>query len=108
MLVLKALVHCACYVLKLPIGCVIGQNFFLPKILCSTAANGWHRVWGPKRNVLQFLPQSYRNFLQFSAILPQFFQAWGTATPPPPQHQSGNIRWPPCLLPSQNLSLCCH
>ena len=88
MLVLKALVHCACDVLKLPIRCVIGQKTFLQKILWSTAAHGWHRVWGPGRNVPQFLPQFYRNLPQFSAILPQFFQAWKTAIPPPP---------PPCL-----------
>ena len=48
MAVLKALVHCACYVLKLPIGCIIGKNF-LQKVVCSTAAHGSHRVWGPKQ-----------------------------------------------------------
>ena len=79
---LKALVQCmlcAENLTILPIGCIIGQNLFA-KVLCSTAAHGWHRVWGPKRNVLQFLPQFYRN-------LPQCyrnFQAWGTTMPPPP------------------------
>ena len=33
MLVLKALVHCACYVLKLKIGCVIGQKNLFAKNL---------------------------------------------------------------------------
>ena len=42
--VLKALVHCACYVLKLPIVCVIGKKNVLQKIFSSSAAHGWHRV----------------------------------------------------------------
>ena len=33
MLVLKALVHFACYVLKLPIGCAIGQKNVFAKNL---------------------------------------------------------------------------
>ena len=33
MVVLKALVHYACYVLKLPIGCVFGQKSLFAKNL---------------------------------------------------------------------------
>ena len=63
---------CAESLTILPIGCIIGQKTFLQKVLCSTAAHCWHRVWGTKRNVPQFLPQFYRNFFSFG----------GTQSPP--------------------------
>ena len=55
------------HVLKLPIGCVIGQKNLFAKNLALHCTAIFTAI----------LPQ-------FSAILPQFFQAWGTAIPPPP------------------------
>ena len=107
MLVLKALVQCACYVLKASrshqLGAKLVKILFakspmqelnqVPFVLvscvqptahlCSTAAHGWHRVWVPK--------QTYCNF---TAIYRTFFQAWVTTTPAPPRFCWGWVRTP--------------
>ena len=55
------------------------KKTFLQKILCSTAAHGWHRVWGPKRNVPQiYTANLHRNFIAI-------FSGLGDRIPPPPR-----------------------
>ena len=88
MLVLKALVLCACYVLKLPIWCVIGQKNLCAKNLVLHCFSWLAYSLGTKiemyRKIYRNFTAIFRNFPQFSLILLQFFHAWGTAIPPPP------------------------
>ena len=87
LLVLKALVQCACYVPKdcaerltiLPIGCIIGQK----KLFCKKSCAPLLLMAGIESGDRK---EFYRNFYR---NVPEFFKAWGTAIPPPPQLQEG-------------------
>ena len=106
---LKALVHCACYVLKASLsyqlGALLVKKAFLQKGLCSTAAHGWHRVWGRKkmyRNFYHNFAAIYHNFAaiyhNFTAIYRKFiaiFSGLGDVNPPlPPAQVAGHQQMP--------------
>ena len=80
------MVHCACYVLKLPIGCVIDQKkpfckkSCAPLLLMSGIESGDQKEM--YRNFYRNFTVIFRHFPQFHR---NFFRLGGPQSPPPPQ-----------------------